>query len=165
MHFKEFQNVESEFKSLFSTLARTQERIRKELEAYADGKVLKGNELVGWLGEIYTKIIFSGRMVDDSFEHDVETSDGLRISVKTRKGTRSAWTRSSAIPKIEGTDCPTHLCFVHLDNNYSVSSIWHFPWSYLLDTDRFRKHMVRGNFRSYYMNVNPSRDEEFKIYG
>jgi len=35
-------------------------------------KTLKGNELVGWLGEIYTKIVLNGHLVDDSYEHDVE---------------------------------------------------------------------------------------------
>jgi hypothetical protein len=163
--FETFDRVEKDFDSLFQLLSRTQKEIHKKLEQHADGKVLKGNELVGWLGEIYTKIVFNGSMVDDSYEHDVETDDNLRISVKTRKGRNSGWTRTSAIPKIEGSDCPTHLMFVHLNDDYSVAEMWLYPWQEILDAQRFVKHNVRGNFRSYYMSVRPNNDNKYKIYG
>ncbi len=146
-------------------LSITQKQIQDKLKEHSDDKVLKGNELVGWLGEIYTKIIFNGYLVDDSFEHDVESFDDLKISVKTRKGRNSGWTRSSAIPKIEGNECPTHLMFVHLNDNYSVSSMWLYPWQDLFTAGRFKKHIVRGNFRSYYMSVNKNKDGKYKIYG
>jgi len=127
-NFDAFDRVEKDFDSLFHLLSITQKEIHETLEEYSDGKVLKGNELVGWLGEIYTKIILNGYLVDDSNEHDVEINDNLKISVKTRKGMNSGWTRTSAIPKIEGADCPTHLMFVHLNESYSVSSMWLYPW-------------------------------------
>ena len=164
-NFDKFGQVEKEFDSLFHLLSQTQKEIQEKLQEHADGKVLKGNELVGWLGEIYTKILFNGYLVDDSHEHDVETDDNLRISVKARKGSNSGWTRTSAIPKIEGLDCPTHLMFVHLDDNYAVVSMWLYPWQDILKAERFKKHIVRGNFRSYYMSVNPSIDDRYKIYG
>lgn len=165
LDFHTFDRVEKDFDSLFRLLSNTQQRIHDKLEEHADGKVLKGNELVGWLGEIYTKIICNGNLVDDSYEHDVETDVGIKISVKTRKGTNSGWQRTSAIPKIEGKDCPTHLMFVHLNDNYSVTSMWLYPWQDLFTSDRFKKHFVRGNFRSYYMSVNPKKDCRYKIYG
>ena len=134
------------------------------MKKYCDNKVLKGNEVVGWLGEIYGKLLFAGNMVDDSCEHDIESSDGKRISVKTRKGWKSGWTQSSAIPKIEGEDCPTHLMFVHLDDDYSVHGIWLFDWNYLCNEGRFRKHIVRGNLRSYIFHLNENNDNTHKIY-
>jgi hypothetical protein len=157
--------VEKDFESLFQHLSITQKKIQEKLKEHSDGKVLKGNELVGWLGEIYTKIICDGYLVDDSYEHDVETDDNLKISVKTRKGTNSGWTRTSAIPKIKGDDCPTHLMFIHLNDQYSVSSMWLYPWYDLIKSDRFKKHIVRGNFRSFYMSISPNNDDKYKIYG
>ncbi len=165
LDFDTFDRVEKDFDSLFHLLSITQKQIHDKLEEHSDGKALKGNELVGWLGEIYTKIICNGFLVDDSFEHDVETDSNLKISVKTRKGTNSGWTRTSAIPKIEGAECPTHLMFVHLNDQYSVSSMWLYPWQDLFVSGRFKKHIVRGNFRSYYMSVKPSEDGKYKIYG
>ena len=164
MKFNSFKKVENELSSLFLDLASIQKSIKEKLIQHADGKTLKGNELVGWLGEIYGKYLFQGYLVDDSFEHDVETKDGLRISVKTRKGNGSGWNKTSAIPKIEGTNCPTHLLFVHLDDCYFVDHMWLYPWSTLLENGRFKKHMVRGNMRSYFFLVNKRQDNEFLIF-
>jgi hypothetical protein len=126
MHFdfESMDRVERDFSGLFVTLSTTQRKIKELLAEHSDGKVLKGDELVGWLGEIYTKIVVNGYLVDDSFEHDVETSSGMLISVKTRRGNNNGWTRTSAIPKIEGERIPTHLMFVHLDENYVASEMW-----------------------------------------
>ncbi len=164
MDIESFKDVENEFAELFSQLSNIQNTIREKLTNYADGKTLKGNELVGWLGEVYGKYLFNGYLVDDSFEHDVETQDGLRISVKTRKGTGKGWNRTSAIPKIEGDDCPTHLLFVHLDDNYLVDKMWQYPWGELLETNRFKKHIVKGNMRSYFMQVTEKTDSKFLIF-
>lgn len=162
--FDTMDRVEKDFSGLFVTLSMTQRKIRELLVAHSDGKVLKGDELVGWLGEIYTKIAVDGYLVDDSFEHDVETTSGMAISVKTRRGTNSGWTRTSAIPKIDGEGIPSHLMFVHLNEDYVVSEMWQYPWQDLIEQGRFRKHLVRGNFRSYYMSVNPSRDQRYRVY-
>lgn len=159
-----FENVQTEFEPLFYKLSKMQTEIREKITKYSDGKILKGNELVGWLGEVYTKIILNGRLVDDTHEHDVETEDGMRVSVKTRKGRGSGWKKSSAIPKIEGADCPTHLMFVHLDEQYLVLRMWLYPWDYLQSTDRFRLHVVRGNPRSFYMSVKPDVDSDYEVY-
>jgi hypothetical protein len=164
MDIHALEKIEKDFTTLFLSLTDTQNKIRQMLEEHSDGKVLKGDELVGWLGEIYTKILFSGKLVDDSFEHDVETPEGWKISVKTRRGRNSGWTRSSAIPKHEGDDCPSHLMFVHLNENYSVQEMWLYPWDDLSKAGRFKVHTVRGQFRAFYMSVKPAQDDKYKIF-
>ena len=62
--------LEQECKALFTELATLQNQIREKLSGYADGKHLKGNELVGWLGEIYGKLLLDGKLVHDREEHD-----------------------------------------------------------------------------------------------
>ena len=109
--------LECEFHALFKQLEHLQSQIHQKLSSYADGKTLKGNELVGWLGEIYGKLLLDGKLVNDSEEHDLVTPAGWRVSVKTRKGFKSGWRQSSAIPKIEGQECPTHLLFAHLNDD------------------------------------------------
>src|SRR5260370_19856061 len=145
--------LEAEFQTLFSELTTLQKKIREMVSVHADGKNLKGNELVGWLGEIYGKLLFNGTLVDDREEHDFVSSDGLRVSVKTRKGWKVGWKQTSAIPKIEGSDCPTHLLFVHLNDDYSIDRMWLLEWHHLLSADRFKKHMVPGSQRSFIFGI------------
>lgn len=163
-NLKAVQHLESECQPLFSQLAALQNKIRETLVAHADGKTLKGNELVGWLGEIYGKLLLEGKLVDDRKEHDFLAADGRRVSVKTRKGWNSGWKQTSAIPKIEGDDCPTHLLFVHLDDDYSIDRMWLFDWDHLLAAARFRKHNVRGSQRSFIFVLDEARDEPFVVY-
>ena len=158
------KSLETDMTVMFEQLSAMQLTIREKLKTFCNGKTLKGNELVGWLGEIYGKLLFDGTMVDDSYEHDIESSDRKRVSIKTRKGWKSGWTQSSAIPKITGDDCPTHLLFVHLDDDYSIHGMWLFDWHFLTEHDRFRKHMVRGNMRSYIFHLNESKDQNNKIF-
>lgn len=159
-----FLNAEVSLRAEFKALASAQARIRETLKRYADGKVLKGNELVGWLGEIYGKLMFSGALVSDSHEHDFETKDGMRVSVKTRKGHQAGWSQCGAIPLVEGETCPTHLLFVHLNDEYLVRKMWLFPWVKLVETGRFQKHIVRGQFRSYFIRIDEKSDQPFCIY-
>ena len=154
----------AECQSLFSKLASLQKEIQEKIEVHADGKKLKGNELVGWLGEIYGKILFDGKLVDDREEHDFVTADGIRVSVKTRKGWNAGWKRTSAIPKFEGSDGPTHLLFVHLNDNYSIDRIWLFKWCQLVTADRFKGHMVRGVHRSFIFTIDEVKDKSQVIY-
>jgi len=156
--------LEAKMGDMFNRLAELQGQIRDKLTAFADGKTLKGNELVGWLGEIYGKLLLNGHLVDDSHEHDFETRDGARISVKTRKGNASGWRQSGSIPKIDGDDCPTHLLFVHLNDDYSIDRMWLYDWNELRESGRFRMHNVRGHRRSYIFRVNENSDQSFIIY-
>lgn len=50
--------LEDECQALFTQLAELQKKIREKVSVHADGKNLKGNELVGWLGEIYGKLLY-----------------------------------------------------------------------------------------------------------
>lgn len=98
-------------------------------------------------------------LVDDSFEYDVLTPQGDKISVKCRKGFGNGWRATSAIPKIElSEDAPTHLMFVHLNNDYSIDRIWLYCWAELLEEGRFQVHHVRGDRRSYRFQVNEKTD-------
>jgi hypothetical protein len=164
MNYVAVNAMAANFKPRFEQLFSLQVNIRDELKGYADGKNLKGYELVGWLGEIYVKLLVNGRLVHDKHEHDVETSDGWRISVKARKGRGSGWQQTSSIPKLEGDDCPSHLAFVHLQDDYSLDRIWLFEWPYLCSNNRFTPHIVRGNLRSYIFKLDEKRDHGFVIY-
>lgn len=157
-------DLAAECQELFSELAVTQEKIREKLFAYADQKKLKGNELVGWIGEIYGKLLFDGALVADSEEHDFVSASGLRISVKTRKGRSGGWKRTSAIPKIEGSDCPSHLLFVHLNDDYSIDRMWLLEWKELLTAKRFKKHSVRGEHRSFIFHIDEMKDSGCVVY-
>lgn len=125
---------------------------------HANGKTLKGNELVGWLGEIYGKMLFGGELVGDSNEHDILTTDGRRISVKTRKGWKGGRQQTSAISKIEGDECPTRLLFVHLNDDYSIDRIWLLDWPELLNAGQFKQHAVRGKHRSFIFAIDEKQD-------
>ncbi len=159
-----FKQLESELLKKFNVLQSIQEEIVEILKNYSNGKVLKGNEIVGCLGEIYTKMIFGGFLVDDSNEHDVETKEGLKISVKTRKGRNSGWKQTSIIPKINGENTPTDLVFVNLRKDYTVNKIWRYKWSDLIEKNRFREKYVRGTFRGYYILVDEKGDIKNCIY-
>lgn len=160
----DFEQIQNELRNDFNQLLSIQNSIHNKLKHYCDGKLLKGDELVGWLGEIYVKKLFSGVLVDDSYEHDVETPDGCRISVKTRRGNNSGWQRTSSIPKIIGKDSPTHLVFVHLNYDYSVNKIWKYDWNILLQNNRLKEHYVRENLRGYYFSVSTKNDKSNIIY-
>lgn len=145
-------------------IATEQRIIREQLMQYSDGKVLKGDELVGWLGEIYGKLFLDGRLVSDDLEHDLITKDRKRVSVKARKGNKSKWNRTSAIPRVEGIGCPSHLMFIHLNDDYSVDRIWLYPWQDLQKSGRFKEHIVRGSRRSFYFEVSPESDGKYLKY-
>jgi hypothetical protein len=157
------QTLESELAECFGQLVAAKKKIHDTLTKYADGKPLKGDEHIGWLGEIYGKLLIGGKLVDDSNEHDFE-SDGKRISVKARmqRDSSSSWQRTSGISKIEGDDCPTHLMFLLFDTDYNLKKVWLYPWKRI--KDRFRAHIVRGQHRSYFFTVKARSDSEFVIF-
>lgn len=156
------RQLETELQVDFKTLRDTFDRIHTKLQAHADKKLLKGNEVVGWLGQIYGKILLKGTLVDDKQEHYFMTEDGKRVSVKTRRG--KSWKESSAIPEIEGDDCPTHLMFVRLHDDYRAHAIWLYDWKALLQAGRFRDHVVRGTRRSYIFLADEELDRAQLIY-
>jgi hypothetical protein len=144
----------------FNDLIKANDKIKETLEEYADGKKLKGNEIVGWLGEIYGKLFLNGKLVSDKFEYDVVVGDEL-ISIKARKGFNSGWNRTSSISKIEGAGCPTHLMFLQFKDDYSLFRVWKFPWVHLQKTGRFKRKKVRGNDFEWYVIINEREDENY----
>lgn len=164
LNLKALSEVEAELQTSFDKIFSLQIQIKQKLAKYSDEKVLKGYELVGWLGEIYVKLLFRGRLVADIHEHDVETDCGMRISVKTRRGSAAGWRTSSAIPKFEGEGCPSHLAFVHLHNNYSLDRIWFYDWRRLCSENRFTPKYVRNEFRSYIFKLDEKRDADCLIF-
>lgn len=156
--------LESELIGLFRQLSSLQMAIQNRLVSEADGKTLKGNELVGWLGEIYGKILLGGTLVSDREEHDFVCPNGQRVSVKTRKGWGSGWKQTSAIPKIDGEECPTDLMFVHLNDDYLIDRVWIYPWKQMIQEKRFASHVVRGQHRAFIFRVDERRDDKYVIY-
>jgi len=138
-------------------------RIRQKLQEHADGKQLKGDEITGWLGEIYGKMILNGTIVPDEYDYDFKAQD-MRVSVKARKGVTRGWEITSIIPRIEGDECPTHLMFIQFTGSYSISRVWLFPWKDLHDQERFKEKRVRGEHRGYYVRIKPLLDKDYLIY-
>lgn len=147
---------------MFNELQSLNTKIKKELENYSDDKVLKGDELVGWLGEIYGKILFGGTLVNDSFEHDFEAYNS-KYSVKTRKGFRNGWTKTSLIRKIHGGESPTYLLFVHLNDDFSIDRIWKFNWTDLVKENRLREKTVRDVMIGWQFSVRDQKDKKHLI--
>jgi len=164
LNTKALQEMELDLRECFDRLFELQLQLKRTLAQYSDGKLLKGNELVGWLGEVYVKLLYDGCLVSDKYEHDVETKWGWRISVKTRTGDGSGWKQSSAIPKLNGEGCPTHFAFVHLCNNYRLDRIWLYCWPDLCASNRFRPKYVRGQFRSYIFKLDEAKDRDCLVY-
>jgi hypothetical protein len=160
--FLELQNdLETDFDAVYNGILAVKNKLLK----YADGKTLKGDEIVGWYGEICCRQLTNGKLVPDNLEYDVITQEGYKISVKTRKGKNSGWKTTSAIPKIEIDDeSPTHLMFIHLLEDYSIDKIWLLDWDELHRNQRFIEHKVRGSKRSYVVRINPEMDKKYLIY-
>ena len=157
---EEFEKLEKKLRSQYEAINQAIDNIRKELERHANGKKLKGDEIVGWLGEIYAKFLLDGTLVPDNLDYDVQTG-AKKVSVKARKGLNSGWRRSSDIPRVYGKGCPTHLMFLHFNDDYSLEKVWLYPWADLVRDDRFRKHNVRGNFKAFYFFVNEKKDDKY----
>lgn len=152
-------SLEADFKKVADAI----QSIRQKLQEHADNKQLKGDEIIGWLGEIYGKMLFSGTLVPDDYDYDFEVQD-MHVSVKARKGLARGWEITSIIPKIHGDGCPTHLMFIHFTDKYSINKVWLFPWKDLHEHGRFIPKKVRGEYRGYYVRIKPSLDKDYVIY-
>ncbi len=157
------QKLSAGLEADFKTIADATKEIRQKLQEYADGKRLKGDEITGWLGEIYGKMLLDGTLVSDQYDYDVKVR-GKRVSVKARKGHGHGWQITGIIPRVEGAGCPTHLMFVQFTDSYSINRVWLFPWERLRERGRFIEHKVRGEHRGYYLRIKPSQDREFLCY-
>lgn len=160
---RRLRELEAECAPIVTSIGSQADQLRHALTPYANGKLLKGSEYVGWLGEVYTSILLGGSLVDDSYAHDLITPTGERISVKTRMGIQKGWNKSSAIPAALGADCPSHLVFVNLKANGTLRKLWKYDWDFLVRNDRLKPHMVRGQQRSLVFFVDEKYDTSFEI--
>ena len=159
----DLQKLSINLEPYFLELTNASKKIKDKLQEYADEKLLKGDEIVGWLGEIYGKMLLNGKLVSDTHDYDIAVRD-KRISVKARKGTKSGWNISSIIPRVEGDSCPTDLMFIQFKDNYALFRVWLFPWKKLRENNRFIEKKVRGEHKGYEIRINVKKDEEFLIY-
>ncbi len=155
------QKIESKLRPLFNQLVNVNRKIKGVLTSMRpSNKTLKGDEVVGWLGEIYAAEILSGTLLANDEEADVKTPT-MRVSVKARKATSSNWPRTSDIHKIKGANC-THLIFLKFDKEYRLENVWLYPWEVV--EERAKPHKSRGNNMGYYFRVKPRKDNNYKKY-
>ncbi|NLD47952.1 MAG: hypothetical protein GX660_12275 [Clostridiaceae bacterium] len=62
MNYNKVIEIQNEMVELFKKLSLIEKEIKDKLSIFSDGKLLKGNELVGWLGEIYGKSLWVIRL-------------------------------------------------------------------------------------------------------
>ena len=160
---QDVQSLSAELEEDFKEIKEAIQRIKRKLQKHTNGKLLKGDEITGWLGEIYGKMILNGILVSDKYAYDVKAQDKL-VSIKARKGEDKGWEITSIIPKIQGEGCPTHLMFIQFTNTYSIKRVWLFPWDDLYEFGRFKEKVVRGEHRGYYIRIKPSSDIQYLYY-
>lgn len=158
------RDIDSKLRERLDTLINIQDKIKEILLPMADGKQLRGNDIVGLLGEIYAVKMLSGKLLPDGKETDIDVPDcKMRVSVKARKETsdKNSWKQTSDIHKIEDSDC-THLIFLKFDKEYRIANVWLYPWEVV--EKRAEEHNSRGTMMGYIFRVNPKEDEKYLRY-
>ena len=155
----QLHELAASIRSILAPHREIEQRIAELLKTYAPEKAFRSTDYVGALGEVYAKLRFGGRLVDDSHEHDLEDKDSRRVSVKARRGNKRGWEQTSAIPTIDGgEDGPDDLVFVSLHDDYTPRKIWRYEWADLLKAGRFKEHIVRKERRSFVFFVSEEKD-------
>lgn len=169
MPLSELEKLEADSKKYFTAVKTANDAVKEHLQGYvSSGRVLKGDEIVGWYGEIVTQQFLGGEIIEnDAEDYDIINADkGEKYSVKTRKGFGSNWQTSSLIPSDEVNDkSPTHLVFVHLNVDYSVESIWMYPWEEVVANKRLSPRKVKKVSRGFTFSVKVSKDKKYLVYG
>lgn len=132
------------------------ESIRNELGKHADGKNLKGDEVVSWLGLIYSKMIYGNRLYAGQ-ENYFTDEDGKTYAVKSRKGNSGRWNETGLISEINGEN-PDYLVFMQFNENYKVINIWKYDWATLMNENRFLPKVVKRNRRAWTLTVDVDGD-------
>ena len=167
-------NIKSFQSKIVSERAKIQKINKKISEIIVDDEPilkdkLKGDQLTGFVGEYYASRIIDGVNIEPDEKNSYDLIDSKRrIEVKTRiynPNSASSWKQTSAISEKKILpNGPTHLCFLLLNNDYSVHGVWLFDWLYLIDNDRLKPKTVKGNERAYYFMLRYKMDESFRIY-
>jgi len=124
---------------------------------------IKGDQLTGIIGEAIVALKYNGKIVDEKKDYDVIAGQ-MRIEVKTRKGLGSNWQKTGVIPRnTVSDDGPTHLAFVHLNKDCTLSGLWLFDWKDLVDSERITNRIVRGESRGFTFRLSPKNDGQFKV--
>jgi|AntRauTorckE5430_2_1112549.scaffolds.fasta_scaffold11770_3 hypothetical protein len=135
---EEVQRIGKELSPVLESLHQIHKTVHNAIKPYTDGFSLKGNETVGWLGEMYAFQFFGGKIEKDSLSYDLTVTDSAgkveKLEVKTRRVTvGSNWSTTGVIKlnqiandgkfsvDIGNDQNPTHLVFIKLYNNYSLA--------------------------------------------
>jgi hypothetical protein len=70
-----------ELETDFQSINNATNNIKNKLQRHSDGKLLKGDEIVGWLGEVYGKMLLNGTLIPDTYEYDRYVSVEIRQSM------------------------------------------------------------------------------------
>lgn len=168
---QEFKKITCEITMLRNEVIRANREIEKLITEDTPllKSKLKGDQLTAFIGEYYANKLIDGVDIEPNEKHSYDLiGDGKRIEVKTRifnKDSSSSWKQTSTISEKESNDVgPTNLCFVLLNQDYSIHGVWLFDWQYLLESSRLKPKKVRGIERAYYFMLRYKQDEEYRIF-
>ena len=66
MGLNELLSMQESLSSNFSAIVKARDYIYDRVQSLAPEKKLKGDEVVGWLGEVYGKLLFGGTLIGDA---------------------------------------------------------------------------------------------------
>lgn len=170
------EDLQQVLKNELNLLTSINDRVKKAIEPLVEPLLaegsnfsLKGNEVVGWLGELYAATLLGGEIESDDKSYDILVKGEAiceRIEVKTRRQSSeksNSWKRSGVI-SVDEKDSPTHVVFVKLDKDYRLDEMYKFGWQYLEKEDRLKEAKSNENKRGYYIVLAPTKQEEWMIY-
>jgi hypothetical protein len=153
-------------KSVNETVKKAIEPHVTPLLARNSSFTLKGNEVVGWIGELYAATVQGGEIKSDSESYDIVRENGKKVEVKTRRQSKdgsTSWKRSGVI-SVDADNPPDYLIFVKLNKDYQLEEMYEFPWSYLKDEERLKEAKSNDNLKGYYIMLAPTIQGEYKVY-
>ena len=153
----EVQAFEEALRPLLDVLSDAQRKIRSAVEAEANGKRVKGDQITALLGEVLAAKLLQGRIQISDEEPDI-IANGVSYEVKTRVHRGDSWRESSAISSVKHAKQPDLLLFLELTQDFRLLRAWCFPWDILVERRHIREKRSRGNQIGYFFYL--SRDFE-----
>ena len=173
MNMDRIEAIQRELKDDLNTLATIDHKLKEAIKYYVGEFDLKGNEVVGWLGEMYSCHFFDGEIQPDVISYDILIPGKVeeRLEVKTRRVSKSGKDHGtqSGVIKLTGREQedPTSLVFVTLTRDYLLQSIYKFPLSEIFggldNIKRLRSSKVKKNFRGYTLTLRED-DKQYLVY-